>query len=113
MPLKAAGVIEIPDSAETLFDHGAFEPKSRRVFVAHTARNRVEVIDPDTSRHLATLDGFPEAAGVVADDGRVLVTNRGQQAWLASMPLLWKCASRAIPARGRTGLRSSRTHAWR
>jgi len=77
MPLKAAGVIEIPDSAETLFDHGAFEPKSRRVFVAHTARNRVEVIDPDTSRHLATLDGFPEAAGVVADDGRVLVTNRG------------------------------------
>jgi hypothetical protein len=29
------------------------------------------------SRHLATLNGFPEAAGVVADDGHVLVTNRG------------------------------------
>src|SRR5437016_3914304 len=77
MPLKAAGIIEIPDSAKTLFDHAAFEPKTRRVFAAHTARNRVEVIDPDASRHLATLDGFPEAAGVVADEGRVLVTNRG------------------------------------
>ena len=77
MLLKAKGIIEIPDSAETSFDHGAFEPKSRRVFVAHTARNRVEVVEPDTSRHLATLDGFTEAAGVVADQGHVLVTNRG------------------------------------
>jgi hypothetical protein len=47
MPLKAAGVIEIPGADESSFDHGAFEPKSRRVFVAHTARNRVEAIDPE------------------------------------------------------------------
>ena len=77
MQLKAAGTINLPDAAGTLFDHGAFEPRSRRVFVAHTARDRVEVIDHDASRHLATLRGFPEAAGVVADDGQVLVTNRG------------------------------------
>jgi len=77
MPLKAVGVIDIPDSTGTLFDHGAFEPRSRRVFVAHTARDRIEVIDHDTSRHLTTLHGFPEAAGVVADEGQVLVTNRG------------------------------------
>jgi DNA-binding beta-propeller fold protein YncE len=77
MALKATGVIEIPDSADTLFDHGAFDPKSRRVFVAHTARDRIEVIDHDTRRHLATLAGFPEAAGVVAYKGQVLVTNRG------------------------------------
>jgi len=71
------GVIEIPDSAGTLFDHGAFEPETRRVFVAHTARDRLEVIDHDNGCHLATLDGFPEAAGVVADAGDVLVTDRG------------------------------------
>ncbi len=83
MSLKAIRVIEIPASAN-LFDHGAFEPKSRRVFMAHTGRDRVEVIDHDASRHLATLDGFPEAAGVVADEGHVLVTNRGAAslAWL-------------------------------
>src|SRR5712671_417863 len=76
MPLAAVGVIDIPDSDGTLFDHGAFEPRSRRVFVAHTARDRIEVIDHDTSHHLATLSGFPEAVGVVADDGHILVTNR-------------------------------------
>jgi DNA-binding beta-propeller fold protein YncE len=75
--LKALGIIEIPDAAGSSFDHGAFDPKTRRVFVAHTARNRVEVIDHDAGRHVATLPGFPEAAGVVADDGHVLVTNRG------------------------------------
>ena len=41
------------------------------------ARDRLEVVDADTNRHVATLHGFPEAAGVVAGEGRVLVTNRG------------------------------------
>src|SRR5260370_17038586 len=77
MSLKEAGVIDIPDSTDTLFDHGAFEAGSRRIFVAHTARNSIEVIDHDAGRHLSTLPGFPEAAGVVTDEGQVLVTNRG------------------------------------
>jgi DNA-binding beta-propeller fold protein YncE len=83
MSLKALSVIDIPDSTDTLFDHGAFEPRNRRVFVAHTARDRIEVIDCDTGCHLKTLHGFPEAAGVVADEGQVLVTNRGSTIWLA------------------------------
>src|SRR5258707_6547608 len=77
MSLVSAGTIEIPDSPGTAFDHGAFEPESRRVFVAHMARDRLEVVDADMNRHVATLHGFPEAAGVVAGEGRVLVTNRG------------------------------------
>jgi DNA-binding beta-propeller fold protein YncE len=84
MPLRTVGVIELPDAAGSAFDHGAFDPTTRRVFVAHTARDRVEVIDHDARRHLATLPGFPGAAGAVADDGQVLVTNRGAAslAWL-------------------------------
>src|SRR5258706_5509796 len=77
MSLVAAGTIEIPDSLGTSFDHGAFEPESRRVVIAHMARDRLEVVDADTRQHLATLPGFPEAAGVVAGKGSVLVTNRG------------------------------------
>ncbi len=77
MSLVAAGTIEIPDSFGTAFDHGAFESKSRRVFIAHMARDRLEVVDADTDQHLATLRGFPEAAGVAAGEGCVLVTNRG------------------------------------
>src|ERR1700730_7959850 len=84
MSLTAAGTIEIPDSLGTSFDHGAFEPETRRVFIAHTARNSLEVVDADTSQHIATLRGFPEAAGVVAGKGSVLVTNRGSAilAWV-------------------------------
>jgi hypothetical protein len=77
MSLVTAGTIEIPNSLGTSFDHGAFEPETRRVFIAHTARDCLEVVDADTNRHLATLQGFPGAAGVVASRGRVLVTNRG------------------------------------
>jgi len=89
MALPARGIIEIPNSSGTSFDHGAFDPKSRRVFVAHTARDCLEVIEHDTSRHIATLEGFPEAAGVVAHDGHVLVTNRGAASltWLDGVTL--------------------------
>src|SRR5207253_1188297 len=89
MALTARGIIEIPNARGTSFDHGAFDPKSHRVFVAHTGRDRVEVIDHDASRHIATLEGFPGAAGVVALDGNVLVTNRGAAglAWIDAVTL--------------------------
>src|ERR1700682_6452136 len=84
MPLKIVGTIAIPGAAGSEFDHAAFDTKSRRVFIAHTARDCVEVIDHDAGRHLATLPGFPGVAGAVADDGQILVTNRGS----ASVALL-------------------------
>lgn len=89
MSLNPIGIIEIPGSNGSSFDHGAFDPKSRRVFVAHTGRNAVEVIDHDARKHIATIPGFPEAAGVVADDGQVLVTNRGagSLAWVDARSL--------------------------
>src|SRR5215813_1433880 len=84
MPLKALGVIEIPNGAISEFDHAAFDPATRRVFIAHTARDCVEVIDHDARKHIATLPGFPGVAGAVADDGEILLTNRGSAsiAWL-------------------------------
>jgi DNA-binding beta-propeller fold protein YncE len=89
MSLIAARTIEIPNSLGSAFDHGAFEPETRRVFIAHTAQNTLEVVDVDTSLHVATLRGFPEAAGVVAGKGSVLVTNRGSAslAWVDARTL--------------------------
>ena len=43
MPLKTIGTIAIPDAAGSAFDHGAFDAKTRRVFIAHTARDCLEV----------------------------------------------------------------------
>jgi hypothetical protein len=76
VPLKTIGTIVIPDAAGSAFDHGAFDARSGRVFIAHTARDCLEVIDHD-GKHIATLPGFAGVAGAVADDGQVLVTNRG------------------------------------
>jgi YVTN family beta-propeller protein len=84
MPLKAIGTIAIPGAAGSEFDHAAYDATNRRVFIAHTARDCVEVIDHDAGRHLATLPGFPGVAGSVADNGQILVTNRGS----ASIALL-------------------------
>jgi YVTN family beta-propeller protein len=72
--LTAGRFIPIPNSSE--FDHGAFDPITNRVFIAHTGANTLEVIDQITGTHLKTLPNFPEAAGVVVDGGTVLVTNR-------------------------------------
>jgi hypothetical protein len=89
MPLRTIGLIEIPNAAGSAFDHGAFDPKTRRVFIAHTARDCIEVVDHDAQKHLATLPGFAGAAGAVADNGEILVTNRGAAsvAWLDAATL--------------------------
>ena len=89
MPLNAVGTIKIPNAVGSAFDHGAFDRKTRRLFIAHTARDCVEVIDHDAQKHIATLPGFPGVAGAVVDDGEVLVTNRGAAsvAWLDAATL--------------------------
>jgi hypothetical protein len=89
MPLKKIGTIAIPGAMGSEFDHAAFDARSRRVFIAHTARDCVEVIDHDAGKHMATLPGFPGVAGAVADDGQILVTNRGSAsvAWLDARTL--------------------------
>jgi DNA-binding beta-propeller fold protein YncE len=99
MPLKALRTIEIDGSANSQFDHGAFDPKTRRVFVAHTGKDRIEVIDHDAGRHLTTLAGFPEAAGVVADEGLVVVTNRGagSVAWIDADSLATRLVQATAP----------------
>jgi hypothetical protein len=76
-PLREVGVIRIPNGENSDFDHAAFDPRTRRVFIAHTARDCIEVIDHDARKHIATLPGFPGVAGAVADDGEILTTNRG------------------------------------
>src|SRR5450631_1545223 len=84
MALNPVGTIAIPGAVGSEFDHAAFDASSRRIFIAHTARDCIEVIDHDAGKHVATLPGFPGAAGAVADAGEILVTNRGSAsiAWL-------------------------------
>jgi YVTN family beta-propeller protein len=73
--LEPGRFVPIPHSTD--FDHGAFDPVTKRVFIAHTGANTLEVIDHTTGTHVKTFPGFTEAAGVVAAGNTVLVTNRG------------------------------------
>src|SRR3979409_1754435 len=84
MPLKKIGTIAIPGAAGSEFDHAAFDARSRRVFIAHTACDCVEVIDHDAGKHRATRPGFPGGHGCVRYAGRIPVTSRGSAsvAWL-------------------------------
>ncbi|WP_156917831.1 YncE family protein [Bradyrhizobium sp. Cp5.3] len=75
--METFGVIPIPNGLNSDFDHAAYDPRTRRIFIAHTARDCIEVIDHDRQKHIATLAGFPAVAGAVADDGDILTTNRG------------------------------------
>jgi hypothetical protein len=52
--LESAGIITIPGATGSAFDHGIFDAASRRVFVAHTARSTLEVIDRAAGRLLFT-----------------------------------------------------------
>lgn len=56
MPLKTLGVIAIPNGLNSDFDHAAFDPKTRRVFIAHTARDRLYVISPKHGGVLVLAD---------------------------------------------------------
>jgi DNA-binding beta-propeller fold protein YncE len=75
--LTAGRFIPLPVTPPALFDHGAYAARSGLVFVAHTSANCVEVLDAAAGRHLETLPGFSEAAGIVASGDTVVVTNRG------------------------------------
>ena len=82
--MEKLGTIEIPNALNSEFDQAAFDSRTRRVFIAHTARDCIEVIDHDARKYVATLPGFSGVAGAVADDGEILATNRGSAsvAWV-------------------------------
>jgi YVTN family beta-propeller protein len=75
--LRIGRRITVPGSAGGAFDHGAFEPETGLVFLAHTSRDAVEVMDPAGALFVQSIPGFSAPAGVAAGAGIVLVTSRG------------------------------------
>src|SRR3954468_8436065 len=106
MAMKAIATIEIPGSVASSFDHGAFDPKSRRVFVAHTGRDCVEVIDHDAGRHIAMLPGFRKPPVLSRTTAWCWSPTAAPQAWLSSMQTAWQRGAFSKWGRGRTAWRS-------
>jgi len=68
MSLVRAGFIPIPQGAKPGFDHADVFPPRRRMYVAHTGADRIEVLDCATRSHLGALPAqLPGVAGVLID----------------------------------------------
>lgn len=80
-PLAPLGYITLPPHAgRGGFDHAAVHAASGHVYVAHTANDAVDVLDPTTQRHLFSIADLPAAAGVlVSDEAQLIIASaRGE-----------------------------------
>jgi len=79
--LDLVGYVDLPPHAGAGgFDHAAVHRRTRRVFVAHTANDAVDVIDAAAGRLVESITGLPAVAGALVSDERDLVftSNRGE-----------------------------------
>src|SRR5438067_7600735 len=74
MTLIRAGFISIPPGAKPGFDHADASARSRRMYVAHTGADRIEVLDCATRSYLHALPTeLPGVAGVLIDEDHDLL----------------------------------------
>lgn len=67
--LEHIGHVELPASIKAGgFDHAAVHRGTRRLFVAHTANDAVDVIDCSSDRYLHSIGGLAGVAGALASD---------------------------------------------
>jgi DNA-binding beta-propeller fold protein YncE len=103
MSLRLEGYIDLPEHrGEGGFDHAAVHRGLRRLYVAHTANDALDVIDLDEGRHIRSIGGLPGIAGALVDEAadRVFTSNRGDDtmgildAEGASAPVIVKVGTR-------------------
>jgi DNA-binding beta-propeller fold protein YncE len=68
MSLSHVGFVPIPPGATPGFDHADIYRAGRRMYVAHTGADRVDVVDCRTQTFLRSLPGLPGVAGVLIDE---------------------------------------------
>jgi len=79
--LRHLGYVDLSQhEASGGFDHAAVHAASGNVYVAHTANNAVDVLDPSCRSYLFSVRHLPGVAGVlVSDEAQIIITaNRGE-----------------------------------
>jgi DNA-binding beta-propeller fold protein YncE len=80
-PLTLVGHVPLPPHAGSGgFDHAAVHAATGHVYVAHTANDAVDVLDPASGKHLHSIPGLTAVAGALVSDQSQLVftSNRGE-----------------------------------
>jgi len=68
MSLVRTGFIPFPAADRPGFDHADIHRPTRRMFVAHTGGDRVDVIDCRSLTFLRSIHNLPGVAGVLIDE---------------------------------------------
>src|SRR5437667_3326468 len=72
--LARVGFIAIPPGAKPSFDHADVHRQRRRIYVAHTGADRIEVLDCNARSYLRALPAeLPGVAGVLVDEEQELL----------------------------------------
>ena len=81
MTLRPEGFINLPEHTPGGgFDHAAVDHGLRRLYVAHTSNDAVDVIDLDRGSYVESIGGLTGVAGALVDEvsGLVFTSNRGE-----------------------------------
>jgi DNA-binding beta-propeller fold protein YncE len=73
MSLVRKGFIPVPPGARRGSDHADLHRSTRRMFVAHTGGDRVDLIDCRTRTYLRSIPDLPGVAGVLIDEAHDLL----------------------------------------
>jgi hypothetical protein len=94
MSLARAGSISIPPGAKPGFDHADVFKAGRRMYVAHTGADRIDVLDCETRSYLYALPvELPGVAGVLVDEEQDLLfsSDRG-----AAQVSIFRCSDERL-----------------
>jgi DNA-binding beta-propeller fold protein YncE len=85
MSLSHVGFVPVPPGCKPGFDHADIHRAGRRMFVAHTGANRVDVLDCARLAFLRSLPDLPGVAGVLLDEEQDLLFTSNRSAGSVSV----------------------------
>ena len=100
MSLSHVGFVPLPPGATRGFDHADIYRAGRRMYVAHTGADRVDVIDCRSQTVLRSLPDLPGVAGVLIDEEHDLLftSDRG-----AARVSVFRCSDEQLRGRVEVG----------
>ena len=100
MSLVRTGFVSIPPGAAAGFDHADVYRAGRRMYVAHTGADRVDVLDCERRVFLRSLPDLPGVAGVLVDEEHDLLFTSDRAAARASV---FRCSDELLLGRVEVG----------
>jgi DNA-binding beta-propeller fold protein YncE len=100
MSLTRVGFVPVPPGGEPGFDHADIYRAGRRMYVAHTGADRVDVLDCETQTFLRALSDLPGVAGVLIDGEQDLLFSSDRGAARVS---IFRCSDEQLLGRVRVG----------